>query len=851
MTPDPSPPDAADPHWAALLVIVGAAVIAFASAGTSAGSLNDGSRLATVQALVEDHTLAIDHSMYAGGWDVAMRPGPAPYIRNPPSLNQKGTADKIFVNGHYYSDKPPVPAVLLAGWYQVLRWTTGLQASERPDRFYYWITMASSGLAYVVAVWSIYRIGRRVGLPLGLRLALAASFGLSTLALPYMEQVNSHIWLLGVAALLMLGLTRLAADGQSFGMLIGLGSLAGLGYSIEAASGPLLLAAAGILVTYRCRRLAPVATFALAALPWVILHHALNYHITGTFKPAGAVPELFAWPGSEWTKENLTGFWNHSSLADFINYAGLMLVDQRGFLCHNLPLYLAVAAYPILIWRRPSERPELLFAGAWSVATWLVYAALSTNLGGGCLSVRWLVPLLAPGYYVLAVLLRWYPRWVPDFLLFSVWGAFQVYFMWTLGPWSSDPAYFWEIHEAAFLCWGLLMVGRLLSILPPWPEAVLRWLGLGLVGLLSLLPLVIELKPVSFLNFSPLGPWFGPLSLLTGLVAVIMVRAWADRRWEPWAIFANGGFALLAAGLTAWHWYWVDTVHEDWQRDMYLNILNGTAGPPHQFRFLPYGFTRLFERWCGDWSFACLLYRWFFTYWFIWAWYRYARLAHTPIRALITLSPLPLLYPLSVLYYYGQLTDPLSHCLLVLGLIYAVENEWVPLAAALALGILAKETAVLLIPVYLACHWRTWFAWRNTALLTVLAVGAFLTARLPLGWWPGETINGVDGLMIGANLGVGPQHAITNVPLYENYLHPALFVLPFLPFIAWYWRRCDPRLRAVAATLTPLLLFSNLCYGWMYESRNYVPLLPVLMTLALPTGRTLASAKPYRPQGSG
>jgi hypothetical protein len=48
----------------------------------------------------------------------------------------------------------------------------------------------------------------------------------------------------------------------------------------------------------------------------------------------------------------------------------------------------------------------------------------------------------------------------------------------------------------------------------------------------------------------------------------------------------------------------------------------------------------------------------------------------------------------------------------------------------------------------------------------------------------------------------------------------------------WGWRRIDRRLQAICCTLVPLLLLSNLCFGWLYESRNYMPLIPLLATMA-------------------
>jgi hypothetical protein len=104
-------------------------------------------------------------------------------------------------------------------------------------------------------------------------------------------------------------------------------------------------------------------------------------------------------------------------------------------------------------------------------------------------------------------------------------------------------------------------------------------------------------------------------------------------------------------------------------------------------------------------------------------------------------------------------------------------------------------------------------------------------------------MNGV-GLVIGPNLGFEHPRAILVPPLWENLLHPILFVGVFLPSIVWRWRHIDPHLRALFLVVTPLLLFSNLCFGWLYESRNYMPLVPLLATMALPPARKEAHAEP-------
>ena len=61
-----------------------------------------------------------------------------------------------------------------------------------------------------------------------------------------------------------------------------------------------------------------------------------------------------------------------------------------------------------------------------------------------------------------------------------------------------------------------------------------------------------------------------------------------------------------------------------------------------------------------------------------------------------------------------------------------------------------------------------------------------------------------------------------------------LFVGVFLPFLVRRWRHIPSHLRTLFLVVTPLLLLSNLCFGWLYESRNYMPLVPLLATMAMP-----------------
>jgi hypothetical protein len=447
-----------------------AMLIALASVRPYAGSWNDGSRLATVEALVDQHTLAIDDSIFVR---VPMeRPPYPPHLAD---LREHGTQDKMFIRGHYYSDKSPVPALLLAVVYWLGQHLGGLTAATHPAAFCYLMGLASAGLAYVVAVLAIHLLGSRLGLTGVARYALTAGFGLATLAAVYLHHVNNHILLLAVAATMLPLLNQQAEHAGrgegSLGRLLGLGTLAGLGYSIDLATGPLLLVSVFCLVVYRTGRPGLVFWFVLAALPGLVLHHGVNYAVGGAWRPANAVPEHFEYAGSAFQAQDLTGGCNHAGPGPFLVYALALLMGKNGFLSLNLPLLLAVPALVGLLRRRVRCGPELLALSLWAVGTWLSYSLFSPNYSGRCCSIRWFLPLLAPGFYVLAVCLRSYPETLWDYLILSGLGGMVAALGWWSGPWQRHPvAGYWPLLIALVAwgtyrwqaqgSWGRLSIGR-------------------------------------------------------------------------------------------------------------------------------------------------------------------------------------------------------------------------------------------------------------------------------------------------------------------------------------------------------------------------------------------------------
>lgn len=450
----------ADHPASAWVLAAFALVIAAAGARPFAGGWNDGSRLASAESLLDRGTLAIDDSVFCGAPQRLFDSGHLPYSPDNLGLNQFGTKDKLFVRGHFHSDKPAVVAVLMAGQYEPLRWLGAPSPGDRPDLFVCIMTVLTSGLGYAAAIGCMWSLGRRVGLTPGWRFVWLASFALCTFAPTYTRHVNAHTMQLGALAgmcVLFLRMADAAAIGRTaWGSIVGLGTLAGFGFNLDFGSGPPLVATTFLAVAWRTRRVWPVVTFTLAVLPWVAAGVGINYAIGGVWLPMNMNPEYLNWPGSPFSTENMTGFLRHEPLNLFL-YAAGMWFGKHGFLNHNLPTLLLLGAGWGAIRRAGFGRAELAALLAWIGASWLEYAVLSNNMGGACCSVRWFVPFLAPLFWMLAIVLRDRPELRPDFVTLAIGGLVLAAIMWSGGPWNGRVVpMMWLIVAVTLVAWGVV-----------------------------------------------------------------------------------------------------------------------------------------------------------------------------------------------------------------------------------------------------------------------------------------------------------------------------------------------------------------------------------------------------------
>lgn len=427
------------------------------------GGINDGSRLATSESLVDRGTLAIDDSVFVHPPPEQIARLPLPDEPDLPYSLRDGTLDRLRIGGHFYSDKPMVPAVLTAAAYRALMALGWPRPGERPDVFCRACTVLNCGLGYAAAVGFMWVLGRRVELSPGWRMVWLVGFALATVLPAYTRNLNAGIPQLAAVAGLAVCLSRIAEAGARtpWWSLAWAGTCVGFAYTIDQASGAPLVLAAAVAVAVRTRRTLAVAAFLLASLPWAAAHHAINYAIGGVWLvPLNMVPEYLDWPGSIFDTSNMTGVVRHTPLG-LVAYTWLLLFGRVGFVVCNPPLFLALAFGWRVLARSLPDRVELAALAGWCVAVVGVYAVLSDNYGGTCLSVRWFVPLLVPAFWVLARLLVAFPHCRPDFAVLTLGGLVASAMMWPCGPWQTrpDPPVNWVVGFTV-AAWVAVRVAR-------------------------------------------------------------------------------------------------------------------------------------------------------------------------------------------------------------------------------------------------------------------------------------------------------------------------------------------------------------------------------------------------------
>ncbi len=444
-------------RWAYRVVLAISVLFSILSAKPYAQSWNDGTRLAMVQALVETNTFIIDDTIFVGELNRRNAARTSPYNPDDELLVKQGTKDKLYIGGHYFSDKSPVPGVVMAMFWKAFS-AVGLPSiQENPGLFIYFLTVIFAGVPTVFCTWAILKISLQLGLDERLASLLALTFVFS-IATPYAGSVNTHILALACVCGAFVLLTR---DKITNLQSVILGLLMGFGYGTDLGTSPAFIVAFTLYVIFRHSFRVFIGYF-LGVVPLILVHHFLNYQIGGTFMPANANPAYLNWPGSPFNESNMTGGFKHPSIEKLALYAGDLLFGKKGFLLH-LPilLYASFASFRLL-YRHVPEWKLILCCQLFALSTWTIYAVSSNNLSGLCLSIRWFIPLIAPGYVIAALSLREYRHHAKDVLILGIGqGILGIEGLYYSCWWGKLLPFYWPIVGITLTIWGCLNFVRL------------------------------------------------------------------------------------------------------------------------------------------------------------------------------------------------------------------------------------------------------------------------------------------------------------------------------------------------------------------------------------------------------
>ena len=223
------------------------------------------SRWATVQALVEQQTFAIDGTQFSH------------------------TRQRVRVAEVYYSDQPPTQGLLLSGPYWVL-YKMGIRFSNRPLLVEYLLTMIGVTIPVAAAAGMLYRMGRLFELKRPWRAGLAIAVVLSSGLVSYATVLNPYApaaaLVLGSAAILV-QVSLVRSPLRSGGFLIAAGFFSALAAVIDPAAVVFTILFAGVILVMRWRwslRIGGALMYCIGMVPPVMLHLTLSLPITGDWR---------------------------------------------------------------------------------------------------------------------------------------------------------------------------------------------------------------------------------------------------------------------------------------------------------------------------------------------------------------------------------------------------------------------------------------------------------------------------------------------------------------------------------------------------------------------------------------
>ena len=420
-----------------LIAVTAGAVLGLILLARPFYGVNDLSRWATVYSLAERGTYDIDET-----------PWPT-------------TIDRVQLNGHYYSSKPPLLPTLLAGEYLLLKKLSfGRLSFRNSPQSVIHIIVATINLPPLVFFLVLFsRLLDRLALDPWIRAYTMAAAGLGTFLTGFSITLNNHTIAAFSSFFALYPAFLIWREGQRGWRLFALaGFFAGFA-AVNEFPATAFLVALGAGLAWKARRQTLTWFLPLALVP-IAGHFSTNYLVTGDLRPAYTHKSAYVFPGSYWLIDPASG----RLVGSEVDPASGKPTGQIGKGIDNMyepwPVYLfhmlvghhgILSLSPIFIFTlmgvwsslRSRGSPLHAFAALAAFLTLLLlvfytFFAGNRNYGGTCCGLRWffwLIPLwllLLPEGLRGKTAHRWFRGMALAFLLIS---AISVFYC-ARNPWS-------------------------------------------------------------------------------------------------------------------------------------------------------------------------------------------------------------------------------------------------------------------------------------------------------------------------------------------------------------------------------------------------------------------------------
>ena len=272
-------------------------IAAALSVHPEAASWNVTSRLAAVESLVDRGTFAIEDSAFK-------------------------TGDRYRYAGHFYSDKPIVPAIVGAALVEALR-AVRIDVVANRQVLLAVLTIATVCVPFGISVAAFAGLLRALGSGEREAEAIAIVAGGATLAFPYATVLINHV---PAFACLVVGLELLVRAAKRSAYLFVGGALFALAVGIDSSYVVFLVLAPIVIGRTSLRR---HLLFAIGAAAVLAPLAASNVLLSGNVRPPDTNATLYDYPGSAFAHGYVLGSIGYRSAADLMRYAFSVTFGER------------------------------------------------------------------------------------------------------------------------------------------------------------------------------------------------------------------------------------------------------------------------------------------------------------------------------------------------------------------------------------------------------------------------------------------------------------------------------------------------------------------------------------------